>query len=135
MMQKQCPSWLYEVEQGATTVWENWDAVRPDGKLADCSFNHYAFGCVGDFLYRRILGIQNEGIGYDRILIAPEYNCPFAWAEGKYHSVNGTIELKWMKKENKVMISGKIPANTSARLKLPDGSVKELGNGTFEERL
>lgn len=135
LMQKQCPSWLYEVEQGATTVWENWDAVRPDGKLADCSFNHYAFGCVGDFLYRRILGIQNEGIGYDRILIAPEYNCPFAWAEGKYHSVNGTIELKWMKKENKVMISGKIPANTSARLKLPDGSVKELGNGTFEERL
>lgn len=135
LMQKQCPSWLYEVEQGATTVWENWDAVRPDGKLADCSFNHYAFGCVGDFLYRRILGIQNEGTGYDRILIAPEYNCPFAWAEGKYHSVNGTIELKWMKKENKVMISGKIPANTSARLKLPDGSIKELGNGTFEERL
>lgn len=135
LMQKQCPSWLYEVEQGATTVWENWDAVRPDGKLADCSFNHYAFGCVGDFLYRRILGIQNEGTGYDRILIAPEYTCPFEWAEGKYHSVNGTIELKWMKKENKVMISGKIPANTSARLKLPDGSVKELGNGTFEERL
>lgn len=135
LMQKQCPSWLYEVEQGATTVWENWDAVRPDGKLADCSFNHYAFGCVGDFLYRKILGIQNEGTGYNRILIAPEYNCPFAWAEGKYHSVNGTIELKWMKKEDKVMISGKIPANTSARLKLPDGSVKELGNGTFEERL
>ena len=132
LLQKQCPSWLYEVEQGATTVWENWDAVRPDGKLAGCSFNHYAFGCVGDFLYRKVLGIQNTGIGYDKILIAPEYDCPFKWAEGTYHSVNGNIELRWEKNKNQVKISGRIPANTSACLKLPDGTEKELGNGWFE---
>ena len=132
LLQKQCPSWLYEVEQGATTVWENWDAVRPDGKLAGCSFNHYAFGCVGDFLYRKVLGIQNTGIGYDKILIAPEYDCPFKWAEGTYHSVNGNIELRWEKNKNQVKVSGRIPANTSACLKLPDGTEKELGNGWFE---
>lgn len=132
LLQKQCPSWLYEVEQGATTVWENWDAVRPDGKLAGCSFNHYAFGCVGDFLYRRVLGVQNAGIGYDKILIAPEYDCPFEWADGAYHSTSGTIELKWEKNGDKIQISGRIPANTSADLKLPDGAIEELGNGKFE---
>lgn len=132
LMQKECPSWLYEVEKGATTVWENWDAVRPDGKLADCSFNHYAFGCVGDFLYRRVLGVQNVGIGYDKILIAPEYECPFEWAEGSYHSVNGMIQVKWKKEEDKILISGRIPSNTTASLRLPDGTIKELGNGEFE---
>ena len=120
------------MEQGATTVWENWDAVRPDGKLAGCSFNHYAFGCVGDFLYRKVLGVQNAGIGYDRILIAPEYDCPFMWAEGTYHSVNGNIELRWEKNKNKVILTGRIPANTHANLKLPDGTIKEIGNGVFE---
>lgn len=132
LLQKECPSWLYEVEQGATTVWENWDAVRPDGKLAGCSFNHYAFGCVGDFLYRRVLGLQNQGIGYDKILIAPEYSCPFEWAEGTYHSIRGEIILKWEKTAGKVKISGRIPANTFAQLKLPDGTLKEIGNGSFE---
>ena len=76
LLQEECPSWLYEIRQGATTIWENWDAVRPDGERAGCSFNHYAFGCVGDFLYRRVLGLQNAGTGYDRILISPEYSCP-----------------------------------------------------------
>lgn len=132
LLQKECPSWLYEIEQGATTIWENWDAIRPDGQLAGCSFNHYAFGCVGDFLYRRVLGLQNAGIGYEKILIAPEYNCPFKWAEGSYHCMNGMIELKWEKDGSRFKISGKIPANTSAELKLPDGSIKELGNGKFE---
>ncbi len=132
LLQKQCPSWLYEVEQGATTVWENWDAVRPDGKLAGCSFNHYAFGCVGDFLYRRVLGVQNAGTAYDKILIAPEYDCPFEWADGAYHSVRGIIDIKWEKNGEKIKIFGSIPANTSANLKLPDGTTKELGNGKFE---
>lgn len=132
LLQKDCPSWLYEVEQGATTVWENWDAIRPDGELAGCSFNHYAFGCVGDFLYRRVLGLQNTGTGYDKLLIAPEYSCPFTWAEGHYHSPRGTIDIRWEKDNDKIRIFGKIPANVSAELKLPNGSIKELGNGRFE---
>ena len=61
LWQTKCPSWLYEIEHGATTVWENWDAVRENGAVDKCSFNHYAFGCVGDFMYRRIAGIQNRG--------------------------------------------------------------------------
>ncbi|HAL74420.1 MAG TPA: hypothetical protein DCM45_04910, partial [Clostridiales bacterium] len=56
LFQEECPSWIYEIVKGATTVWENWDAIRQDGLIGNCSFNHYAFGCVGDFLYRRVLG-------------------------------------------------------------------------------
>ena len=134
LLQEECPSWLYEIRQGATTIWENWDAVRPDGERAGCSFNHYAFGCVGDFLYRRVLGLQNAGTGYDRILISPEYSCPLNRAEGSLHSVNGMIRLKWEKDEKEILFSGQIPANTCAEIKLPDGTIREIGNGRFEIR-
>lgn len=83
------------VVYGATTIWENWDAIRDDGQMNECSFNHYAFGCVGDFLYRRVLGIQNAGVGYDKILLAPGYECPLSKVEGTYESIHGEIQLCW----------------------------------------
>lgn len=131
LWQEKCPSWLYEIKHGATTIWENWDAVKEDGSVGDCSFNHYAFGCVGDFMYRRILGIQNTGIGYDKIRIAPAYHCGLEWAEGSYHSVHGEIRVRWEKKGKEYLISVRIPANTTAAIEMPDGAVRELGNGVF----
>lgn len=131
LFQKNCPSWLYEIEHGATTIWENWDAICPDGAIHNCSFNHYAFGCVGDFLYRRVLGIRNAGIGYDRILLAPEYTCPLQKAAGTYDSVRGKIALRWEKTEEGIQIAGSIPVNAVAVLRLPDGEERELGNGRF----
>lgn len=131
LFQKKCPSWLYEIEHGATTIWENWDAIGADGKIHDCSFNHYAFGCIGDFLYRRVLGIQNAGIGYDEILLAPEYECPLQNVSGAYDSVHGKIIFAWEKTENKIKITGCIPTNTTAVLRLPNGNEIELGNGEF----
>jgi alpha-L-rhamnosidase len=132
LFQKECPSWLYEIDKGATTIWENWDAIRPAGALNNCSFNHYAFGCVGDFIYRRVLGIQNDGIGYNKILFAPEYDCPLISAQGTYQSINGKIEFEWCKNDGNIRFAGRIPANTSAELLLPDGSRESLGNGKFE---
>lgn len=130
--QKECPGWIYEVEHGATTMWENWDAVRPDGAVDKCSFNHYAFGCVGNFLYRRVLGIRNAGIGYDRILLEPGYDFGLDWAEGAYRSVHGEIRLRWEKTEDQaIKVIGCIPANTEAELVLPDGSRQKLGSGSF----
>lgn len=136
--QNECPSWLYEIEHGATTVWENWDAVREDGTADKCSFNHYAFGCVGDFMYRRIAGIRNAGNAYDKIRISPLYGCGLAWAEGEHKSPKGLIQVRWEKEKEEgegegqtIRISGKIPANTEAVLVLPDGSKRELGNGSF----
>ncbi|MCD8068583.1 MAG: hypothetical protein LUE87_06810, partial [Lachnospiraceae bacterium] len=132
LFQTKCPSWLYEIDHGATTMWENWDAVRADGELNNCSFNHYAFGCVGDFMYRRVLGIQNTGIGYDHILLAPEYDAPLTHAEGSYDSIRGRIEMRWEKKDGAVHIFGCIPANTDAMLRLPNGDEKALGSGKFD---
>lgn len=136
--QNGCPGWIYEVEHGATTMWENWDAVRPDGQVDGCSFNHYAFGCVGSFLYRRVLGIKNDGTGYDRVLLEPGYDFGLDWAEGAYHSVHGEIKLRWEKKETpdgsgreRIKVSGVIPPNTEAELVLPDGKTEKLGNGAF----
>lgn len=131
LFQKNCPSWLYEIEHGATTMWENWDAISPDGKIHDCSFNHYAFGCVGDFLYRRVLGIQNAGNAYDKIYLAPEYECPLQNVSGTYDSIRGKIRFGWRKVEEGIIITGCIPANTTAVLRLPDGEEMELGNGEF----
>lgn len=139
LWQTKCPSWLYEIERGATTVWENWDAIKEDGTVDKCSFNHYAFGCVGDFLYRRIVGIQNAGIAYDKIRVEPMYRCGLDWAEGRYESPRGLIRIRWEKQTRKdgsgdscgYHVSGELPANTGAVLVLPDGSEKELGNGSF----
>ena len=132
LFQKKCPSWLYEVEQGATTMWENWDAIREDRELNDGSFNHYAFGSVGNFLYTRILGIQNVGTGYEKVRIAPEYGCPLDWAEGSYHSLQGEIRVRWERNGKGFLISGRIPANVKAEVKLPSGEIYEIGNGKFE---
>ncbi len=139
LWQTKCPSWLYEIEHGATTVWENWDAIREDGKVDKCSFNHYAFGCVGDFLYRYIAGIRNAGTAYDKIRIAPLYGCGLVWAEAEHRSPKGLIRVRWEKKTEgksgesveKICVSGIIPANTEAVLVLPDGSEQALGNGCF----
>ena len=132
LTQNGCPGWIYEIEHGATTMWENWDAVRPDGQVDGCSFNHYAFGCVGDFLYRRVLGIQNMGIGYDKIRLEPGYDFPLDWTEGTYHSVHGDIALHWKKEKEGITISGNVPVNTEAVLTLPDGNEKNLGSGRFK---
>lgn len=131
LFQKKCPSWLYEVEKGATTVWENWDAVRTDGERGECSFNHYAFGCVGDFLYRRVLGIQNAGIGYDKIRLAPEYSVPLKDVKGSFDSVRGKITFEWGKVGNGYFFKGEIPANTCATLILPNGEECRIDNGGF----
>ena len=117
---------------------ENWDAIHPDGAVDKCSFNHYAFGCVGNFLYRRVLGIQNAGIGYDRILLDPGYGFGLGWAEGSYHSVHGRDQVALEKTEASdgsgaaaIKVSGCLPANTEAELVLPDGQREKLGNGAF----
>ena len=132
LWQKQCPSWLYEVEHGATTMWECWDALKEDGTVEKTSFNHYAFGCVGDFIYRRVLGLVNTGTGYDRIRIAPAYHCGLDWAEGSYESVNGRIKIRWEKAEESYKLKVWIPVNVTAEIVLEDGTEMTVGSGEYE---
>ena len=133
LMQEGCPGWMYELEHGATTMWENWDAIKEDGRVDGCSYNHYAYGCVGDFLYRRVLGIQCNGVGCSRVRLEPGYDFPLSWVEGSYQSASGAISLRWEKADDgTICVRGRLPANTSGTLVLPDGSERELSNGAFQ---
>ncbi|WP_141502974.1 glycoside hydrolase family 78 protein [Paenibacillus luteus] len=118
LYQTEAPSWLYEVEKGATTIWESWKAIRPDGKITDVSYNHYAFGCVGDWLYRRIAGIDKTQAGYKHIIIHPDLKCSLTYAKASYDSIYGTIVSEWSINAQKVEVYIEIPANTTATLVL-----------------
>lgn len=75
LFQEKCPSWLYEMKMGATTIWESWRAIAEDGTRTSASYNHFAFGCVGEFMYRKILGLTSLRPGYQKVRIAPNLDC------------------------------------------------------------
>lgn len=120
------PSWLYQVKQGATTIWEHWDGLKPDGTMWSPdmnSFNHYAYGAVGEWLYRVAAGIEIDEAqpGYKNIIIAPHIGGDLDYVKASYESIYGTIVTGWNKNENQVELSVCIPANTTAAIKLIDG--------------
>lgn len=121
LLKEDFPSWLYQVKQGATTIWEHWDGKKPDGTMwsADMnSFNHYAYGAVGDWLYRVVVGIEvdENNPGYSNIILSPEVHNSFDYAKGTFESIYGEIVSHWMLKENEVCLKVKIPPNTTADL-------------------
>ncbi len=135
LYQNQCPSWLYEVERGATTMWESWNAIKPDGSKDGCSFNHYAFGCVGNWIYKNVLGIQNVGVGYDKVVIEPDVDSELAWVRGHYDSVRGRIAVEWEKTEEGISVRVEIPVNVVATVRLGDGVEKTVGSGCYEWKM
>lgn len=117
------PSWLYQVKMGATTVWEHWDGIRPDGTMWSPdmnSFNHYAYGAVGDWMYRVIAGIEidEEHPGYKNILIQPHIGGNLDFAKGVFESVYGTITSYWTVEGKQGVLEIEIPANTTADILL-----------------
>lgn len=139
LLQENCPGWLYQVKQGATTIWERWDALRPDGtvneeKMDDgenmVSFNHYAFGSVGEFYYRYILGIQPLEPGYRKIKIAPVMDGRLGEVSGSYLSAAGEIKVSWAVKGSGYKLSITTPAE--AELSLPGGEKRLLAAGSHE---
>lgn len=125
LLNEECPSWLYEIKQGATSIWESWQAILPDGKFSHLSMNHYAFGCIGDYLYRHFGGIQRMLPGYKKILIAPAWNSCLEAAETTYESVYGTIRCAWKRKNGTLNLTVEIPANTEGEINLPELGVRE----------
>ncbi|NLC96481.1 MAG: hypothetical protein GX675_02800 [Erysipelotrichaceae bacterium] len=100
--QKNPPSWLYEIENGATTIWENWLAIKPDGERTNSSYNHFAFGCVGDFLYRKIGGLVLDSPGYKQIRIEPDFSCGLLYSKLSYESCYGKIKIEWFKQDENI---------------------------------
>lgn len=133
------PSWLYQVKLGATTMWERWDGWTPDRGFQDVgmnSFNHYAFGAVGDALYRHVAGISALEPGYKRVLIEPRPDlsispaaAPLTNAKASYRSISGTISSSWnLVKDQGMVYDITIPPGTTAEIRLrATGEVLESG--------
>lgn len=131
LFQEKCPSWLFEVKMGGTSIWEAWNATAPNGKTGTFSYNHYAFGCVGDWMYRNILGIQNSGVGYKHITIAPLMDDRLRHAKGSYQSAYGPIHVAWERDRKRFVLDVEIPANTTAEIILPDQTRHSVGSGSW----
>ncbi|MCD8342747.1 MAG: glycoside hydrolase family 78 protein [Clostridiales bacterium] len=137
LLQEECPGWMYQVIRGATTTWERWDALRPDGtvnesKMSDdnmVSFNHYAFGSVGEFYYRYILGIQPALPGFRKVRIRPFVDRRLGRVEGSYRSRQGLISVAWQVTEGSAAIAITTPAETE--VVLPDGSRHTVSAGSY----
>ena len=129
--QEEYPSWLYPVKQGATTIWERWDGIKPDGSFQDASmnsFNHYAYGAIGDWLYQVVAGIEidPDAPGYKRILIQPQPGGGLTYASASFDSVYGRIESKWTLEKDIFDLAVTIPANTEGVVRLPAKSVEDI---------
>ncbi len=130
LYQTEAPSWLYEVEQGATTIWENWFAVGRTGVPLPASFNHYAYGCVGDWMYRRIGGIHCLEPGYKKILFAPDLDTAINSSNCSIDTVRGSVSCIWEKTEESVKIKVSVPCASTAELKVYGNEIS-LGSGIY----
>ncbi|HEX2986319.1 MAG TPA: glycoside hydrolase family 78 protein [Caproiciproducens sp.] len=119
LYQNKCPSWLFEVEQGATTIWEAWNNRTPDGGIASTSYNHYAFGCVGDWMYRVLAGLRADAPAYKHFLVRPELDCGLTFVKASHHSPFGDICVKWVRTDEKVHMEITVPVSTTATVTLP----------------
>ncbi|MBP7497084.1 MAG: glycoside hydrolase family 78 protein [Bacteroidales bacterium] len=121
---KKYPSWLYPVTMGATTIWERWDGIKPDSTFQDIgmnSFNHYAYGAIGNWMYNTITGIQinPEAPGYKKFVINPHIGGDLSYANAEYNSVYGKIKSSWNISGNELNLNISIPANTNAEVHIP----------------
>jgi alpha-L-rhamnosidase len=131
------PSWLYPLGQGATTIWEHWDGMKPDGSMWNAkmnSFNHYAYGAVGDWIYRTIGGISldPEEPAYRRSILQPRPCQGISSCHHKVETPYGALSLDWEVKEGVLHVNAQVPPNTQARLVLP-GTERILGSGLWED--
>lgn len=134
---KEYPSWLYPVTKGATTIWERWDGIKEDGSFQDAgmnSFNHYAYGAIGEWMYSVVagIGIDESRPGYKHTLIAPRPGGGLTFAKASVESVYGTVASGWEIRDARFVLKIEVPANTTATVKLPSGKVQEVGSGSWE---
>jgi len=138
LLNTRCPSWLYEVRQGATTIWERWDGLDENGEcpIGDdgtdmmISYNHYASGAVGDFLYRRVLGLEPVTAGYKRFQVRPIVGGGLEWARGSVETPYGKAASEWKVEGGKFILTVQVPVGTSCQVVLPDGSKHDCVSGS-----
>ena len=132
LQREEYPSWLFQVKMGATTVWEHLDGIKEDGSMWSPdmnSFNHYAYGAVGDWLYQVVAGITPLKPGFKQISIAPQYGGTLTSVEAKLNTPYGLVSSGWELKGDEFFLKTTIPPNTTAQIRLPDGKTHTVGSG------
>lgn len=135
LMRREYPSWLYPVTMGATTIWERWNGMFPDGTLADKgmnSFNHYAYGAVGEWLYGTVAGINADenAPGFRHIIFQPVPDGRLEYASASIETRHGTVRSGWKRENGKVLYTFTVPEGCGASVVL-GGETHETGAGTF----
>lgn len=130
LLNEEYPSWLYEVKMGATTIWERWNSVLPDGHMSDTgmnSLNHYAYGAVVEWMYGHMAGIRpvEEAPGFVRAVIAPEADGRLSWVEASCRTAAGLYRSSWKREEDAVVYQVEVPFDAEAEFILATGA----GNG------
>ncbi|MEH7073457.1 family 78 glycoside hydrolase catalytic domain [Neobacillus drentensis] len=135
LMKDDFPSWLYQVKKGATTVWEHWDSIKQDGSFWSDqmnSFNHYAYGSIGNWMYKVVAGIDMDPAlsAYKKIKIEPKFaGISFTQAKAVFESMYGRILSSWNLTNEVVEVEVEIPANTTADILLPRARLKDVREG------
>jgi alpha-L-rhamnosidase len=132
LLQETYPSWLYPVKMGATTIWERWDGQKTDSTFQDPgmnSFNHYAYGAIGDWMYRVSAGIETTSPGYKSLLLQPTPSAKLEFVKASYECSYGTVSSGWERRDGKIVIRFRIPVNTKATLVLPAEAIEKVSEG------
>jgi alpha-L-rhamnosidase len=132
LLQDTAPSWLYQIDRGATTVWEVWRLVDTDGHPGIMSHNHYAFGCVDDWLYRQVAGLRAVEPGYRRVTLAPDVASPFGEVRARIDTPYGPVTCEYRRSASETVVRVQVPVDVDADLELPGRSTQRLGAGSHE---
>jgi alpha-L-rhamnosidase len=133
LLQRACPSWLYPVTMGATTIWERWDSMLPDGAINPgemTSFNHYALGAVADWMHRSVAGLAPAAPGYRHVTVHPLPCAGLTRAAARHHTPYGDASVAWQCENGRFTLEVTIPPGTQATVHVPGGHTVEVGHGT-----
>lgn len=143
LLETGCPSWLYPVTMGATTVWERWDSMLPDGSINPgemTSFNHYAFGAVARFMYERIAGLKRVEPGWKRCRVEPAIGAAFSAANASHVTPRGKLSCEWKTEalkggDGRMDLTVSVPYGTTVEVVIPEGDgqrTEVVGPGDWE---
>jgi alpha-L-rhamnosidase len=125
------PSWLYPVKQGATTIWERWDGQKPDGSFQDPgmnSFNHYAYGAIGEWMYRVVAGLEIDPAepGYEHVLVQPQPGGGLTSAVARLQTLYGEAASGWSVADGRITVTATVPPNAHGTVRLPSASLADV---------
>lgn len=133
LLQRECPSWLYPVTMGATTIWERWNSMLPDATINPgnmTSFNHYALGAIAHWLHTTVAGISPAEPGYSRVRIAPRPGGNLTWAEASLLTPHGLVRSAWRLEGDHLILEATVPKGASAVVDLPGTDESVLTGGS-----